>query len=534
MIIKDYKLLYILLAFVAVCAFVTYSYTLEDAQITYRYAMRYAEGYPWGTWNRNEAPIEGFTTFLWMLIISQFGPNLDPIIHASKIIGITSTLGLIVLYYQLAVKSEQDQLNFIDNSNTLKQAAIYTAIFSALSLPINWYSTTGMETTTYMFLVSASLFLPIINRNIYVFAALCTALILIRPEGIAFALSASIYYGFKDKRYFYILGLSVAVFAALMIGRYMYFGHFMPNTYYAKSGGASLLHIKYGILYFGTFAASYWYLFLPFLLMPSLILKKRITLKNELFYFLAIAGVVFYYCIIAKSGGDNFSAFPHWRHGLILMPIVAFCAFYTLFASSINKTQHIAKTICALNLLLPLFVVFPVSQNFAKYYTNSDFSLTNDVRNNPMLIWLKERSDKNITVATSLAGELPLTMDVNHIDILGLNDKVVANEGTFDPDGPIDSKTKMSYIIERQPELIEAYISPQCVMDGDYQCATEFRTKMTLELLAEKGFTSNYLIIKNAPYEHFNRAMFIRKDYYHSYAKAKGVEAISWSLKAAQ
>ena len=530
MIIKDYKLLYILLGFMLACGFVGYSFTLEDAQITYRYAMRFAEGYPWATWNRDEAPIEGFTTVLWMFVISLFGPNLDSIVHASKIIGLASTLGLVVLYYQLAVKSQAGDINFIDNSETLKLAALFTACFCAVSLPISWYATTGMETTTYMFMVSAALFFPIISRNIYIFALLCCCLIVIRPEGIAFAFSASLYYGFKDKRYFATLVLSLLTFCGLIIGRYLYFDNLMPNTYYAKSGGSSLQHITYGVLYFGSFAVSYWYLFAPFLLLPGLIKQQVITIKNELFYFLALAGVIFYFCIIAKSGGDNFSAFPHWRHGLILLPIIAFCAFFTLFSSKLSNKLNIAKGLCVLHLILPMVAVFPFNQTFAQFYLASDLSLKNNINNNPMFLWLKQKNSPDITIATSLAGELPLTIDYKHIDVLGLNDVVVANEGTFDPDGPTDSKTKMSYVIERKPEIIEAYFAPDCIRQQEVKCALKGRPKMAKELLTNPDFIANYLLIDNAPYEYFNRAMFIRKDYYHAHAKQNGIVAIDWQL----
>ncbi len=113
MIIKNHWLLFVLLIISTLIISLTYSFTLEDAQITYRYALRYSEGYPWGTWNRSEEPVEGFTTVLWMFILSLFGPDLQAIIHSSKIIGGLSALGLVTIYYQVAFQSQHDEINFI-------------------------------------------------------------------------------------------------------------------------------------------------------------------------------------------------------------------------------------------------------------------------------------------------------------------------------------------------------------------------------------------------------------------------------------
>ena len=54
----SYRIFFALAFFIILCLAATYSFTLEDAQITYRYALRYSEGFSWGTWNRDEVPIE--------------------------------------------------------------------------------------------------------------------------------------------------------------------------------------------------------------------------------------------------------------------------------------------------------------------------------------------------------------------------------------------------------------------------------------------------------------------------------------------
>lgn len=526
--LKNYNFFYLLAFFVLIFLILTYSYTLEDAQITYRYALRYSEGYPWGTWNRNEVPIEGFTTVLWMFVISLFGPSLNSIAHASKVIGGFSALGLVFLFFTLSVKCQKGEITFINNNFALNKASLFTAIFCALSLPINWYATSGMETVTFIFLISLTLLGPLIKINILIYSLTCIALVAIRPEGIMFAIASTLFFGTRDRRYLYVLFIIIIVFITIFVHRYLLFKEIMPNTYLAKSGDAGLRHLKFGIFYFGSFIISYWYIFLPFLAMPIILKRKILTLRKDNFYFIGIFGIALFYIIIAKSGGDNFSAFPHWRHGLVLLPIVALFSFYTLFQLNIRYSSHIASFICILNFILPIISVFPSSQAMSRFYNLGDFSIQHNMLNNPMFIWLRENNRNDITIATSLAGELPLTVDFNHIDILGLNDRTIAHLGLFDPHGPVDSKTYMSYVIDRMPEIIEAYFPPECVTQIDRECLLRARPMMTMDLLSNPAFVEGYLLIENAPYEYFNRSLFIRKDYYLSYGRLHGIVGIKW------
>lgn len=526
--LTENKTLWGLLGFMVLGLTLTYGQTLEDAQITYRYALRYAEGYPWGTWNRLEAPVEGFTTILWMFVISLFGPNLDAIAHASKILSGMAALGLVVLYFAVAIKSEKNQLFYLNNSHALKNAAICTSIFCAVSSPIVWYATSGMETVAFIFLINFALLAPPINFNIVAYTFVLISLVAIRPEGIMFAAAAALYYGAKDRRYFAVFVFVIISVSLIFLHRYIYFGELMPNTYFAKSGSSGFNHLKSGVLYFGSFLVSYWFVFLPFLATPYLFVSKKLKYKDDDFYLLSILGILIYGVVIARSGGDNFSAFPHWRHGLVLLPLAAFLSFYTLFKLELKNAGRIAFFICICNLILPLFLVLPTSQSMWAHYSGSQLGFQNDILKNPMFIWLKDKNRSDITIATSLAGELPLTVDFNHIDILGLNDKVIAHEGSFDPNGPVDSKTNMPYVIRRRPEIIEAYVEPQCVINGNKDCVLKARRMMTEELFSNVTFSTEYLLITNAPYEYFNRAIFVRRDYYADYAIFAGIEASEW------
>jgi len=73
-----------------------FSYTIDDAYITFRYSKNLAAGFG-PTYNPGLPPVEGYTTFLWMLIMTLphfMGVNVATF---SKILGILLTCGTFAL-----------------------------------------------------------------------------------------------------------------------------------------------------------------------------------------------------------------------------------------------------------------------------------------------------------------------------------------------------------------------------------------------------------------------------------------------------
>ena len=548
------KTLVLLLAIAVVFNILFFSNTLEDAQITFRYALRWSEGFDFGMWNRTGNPVEGFTTFLWMVYLSQFGPNIDSIVTASKITGILAQLSIIGLFFRLHKaygEGETMALGLFDGQQAqASQAFLYAAIGVSVSLPLTWYASSGMEMLVFVALISYALFLPLLTANLFVLALISVLLVLTRPDGIMFAFAAPLYCWFigKDKKYLWVAVASIIAFVSLIAFRYSYFGYFMPNSYYAKSANAEgLHHLKYGILYFGSYVVNYLYLFIPMVLAIWGILRKKQWLSHS-FLPLAFAGIALYFAIVAKAGGDNFSAFPMWRHGLNLFPLTLFCTFFALRYLGHAKTRQMSQGILALIVVMPLIFTFPTRNgSFLRGEMAEQIAafpnLSHDYRNNDLMLWLNNISDENTVISTLLAGELPLTVDAYHLDVLGLNTEEVAHTGTFDTNGPIDSKSNMSYILSQSPDIMEGYVNAdKVVAHRDVETALKARQKMNFELLLDERFEQNYLMITNAPYPSFNRVLFIHKAYYDKIRHRHDVQVkpvtelvkVAKAMKAAQ
>src|SRR4051812_44821620 len=82
------------------------------------------------------------------------------------------------------------------------------------------------------------------------------------------------------------------------------------------------------------------------------------------------------------------------------------------------------------------------------------------------IAWLASLATPTTTISSSYGGALPFVVDAVHIDALGLNTPYIARNGTFDPDGPQDSKTDMRWVIEQRTDIIEGYLSGMALRRG--------------------------------------------------------------------
>lgn len=494
-----------------------YYSTLEDALITFRYAERWSEGYDFGMWNRTGAPVEGFTTLLWMILLSAFGPQAASIVTASKFLGYSSYLALIALFLTLGFSkhnvADSAHLKITGTPEQFSRACLATAMALALCMPLSWYALTGMETATFTLLISFSVFLPLLTRNVIPLVVVAVALVLIRPEGVLVSVAAAGYWyvATRDRRLFIVGVVALLTAVALTAFRWQYFGYLLPNTYYAKSGTAGARHLLAGITYYRDAYLFFWMLSVPFLLLLGVALVRRQKLPS-LFWAMLLSQIAFM-ILIARSGGDSIYAFPLYRHFIVLLPL--FCCATFLLVEKLPVGQGIMTISILVTLLFaPIFqskLLRSEVRALPSHFKEGQVFRHSYERPAELIQWLATKTSQETVVATSLAGHIPFYVDANHIDILGLNDELIAHDGTFDPFGPIDSKTDMSLVLDRSPDIIEGYMKADHLLGGNAaRVIFGARSKMNIELLNDHRFRNEYKIITNAPYDSFNRILFVR------------------------
>ena len=506
-----------------------YYQTLEDAHITYRYSILLAHGEKLGAWNPGGEPVEGFSSMLWMLLLSAAAKAHFNIIHASKMLGLISYMLLVFvpLYVGQVIADRKECA--IGGLNP--RAFDFTAAALAFYLPMAWYATSGMEAVPFALLVGLVFFWPFIAESAAVLGVLGGLIVLMRPEGILIAVLAFGCHALVRWRNAKSiraplagLGSAVVAFVVLTVFRLWYFGYPAPNTYYAKAAGG-LLNLEAGAIYVAGFVGATAAVF-TCILSGCMVNFRRIAEKPFLLFALFLTALYMLYCI--KVGGDPASAFPLWRHFVHLAPIWLF-ALGAVCASVFEKDLP-AIIVLGFVLLITDFNMgwqqngFAAKQFIANVRGLHFFQIEPP---NPYFTWLDQLADGQALISTSLAGKIPYYVRGNFIDADGLNDAHIAHFGTVDPNGPVDSRSDMNYVLSLKPDIIEGYFSGLDLRNGKTRGELiGFRAKMSNEMLDNPSFRSEYEFVVNAPYQDLDRVIFVRKSFLEKRGRPPGLEVI--------
>lgn len=218
-----------------------FDHTNDDAFITYRYSQALATGF--GPHFNPGEPVEGYTNFLWMLLLAGVHAVLgaDALPSASKWIGLLAMAGAVASTPMLGRRALGGEAP--ETARVLGAlAAILVAVFPGVALN----ATSGLETGLFTLLIVAALVTA--NENTEAAPVWCSlsgscwaAALLTRPEAAAiFGVWWVVHYGLgiRGRAAFADIAPPVAAFIALSLFRFfVYDGALLPNTWYAKSGG---------------------------------------------------------------------------------------------------------------------------------------------------------------------------------------------------------------------------------------------------------------------------------------------------------
>lgn len=349
------------------------AWTCDDAFIVFRYARNLVDGLGL-VFNAGER-VEGFTDLLWVLWTAPaFVLRVDPETW-TQAWGIAAYAGAIFLL-------GLDHLRLVRRLSAPAWAWIpLAAVGAAAHGDWNIWATSGLETSALTFLfvagyVALAAGVPDSRR------ALLTGVIfglatLLRPDGVLLAVVGGLFVIARARR----AGPAVAYasgFLALcvpaQIFRLVYYGAFVPNTYWAKS--ANVAWWDQGFVYLRLYGEKYG----VFVLGPILVLFAILTLRRDepvrratfasdwaprVALAAAFAGV--YTIYVVRVGGD-------FMYARVLIPATPF--FLVLFelgwTALPRKTPLVAAlVIAALPIALPLLFLRPMhGQSLVKGVAN--------------------------------------------------------------------------------------------------------------------------------------------------------------------
>lgn len=348
-------------ALTAICAaFVAHAIWLacvaEDSYITYRFARNVAEGYGF-VFNVGDAPIEGFSNFLWLqLCVAALKLGLDPA-RTTQIVGVLAGIGTLLVTWLFARR-------VIAISNA---AALFAVAALAAAGPLPTWASSGMETVFFTFCVTcavycASRFISSARSGYAWLTALALfAATLTRPEGFGIAgivlaavcaLSAS---GIQRRHALAVTAAFAVAFAVYFAWRYTTFGYPLPNTFYAKTGGGPA-QLWRGLVYLAYFGLHYLLPWTPWIVLFAWQASERLRFPaiSEARHFagLVIAGAVLtgYLAYVLLVGGDYMAMY---RFIVPVMPlmfaVLGLCADHAVKAVAMNTSRRLVIGVLALS-----------------------------------------------------------------------------------------------------------------------------------------------------------------------------------------
>lgn len=280
----------------------------DDAFISFRYAQNLIDGHGL-VYNVGER-VEGYTNFLWTIIIAGFMLlKFDPV-PVSMILGALAyfaTAGLLGwVSYRLFRKSEENATLFFPMA----------ALGILLMHDYHVFATSGLETSFTAMLATLGFVLLVLARSARTFLWAGIVLILggvTRPDAMLFyavGIPYLLLLGKSERRslFLYLLPL-LFMYLPYWFARYLYYGFPFPNTYYAKS--ADLPYYSQGFAYLKLFIKSYYILrlVLPALLVALImrfrdVISTRFTEPRDRALLLALFFILPYTAYVVRSGGD--------------------------------------------------------------------------------------------------------------------------------------------------------------------------------------------------------------------------------------
>jgi len=473
--------------------------TLDDAYITFRYARHLAEGYGFGAWNHVGERVEGYSSLLWMLLLAGAARLGIDVRIASKVLGISAAL--IVIGALMWRRNDRP--------------AFLAGLFLALYVPFLLYAASGMEAVAFTSLVTLALVAPAAWQPI-----VAPLLVAMRPEGALVTAVDVVALAWRRERWRWIVATALTgglTFAAIAVHRWIAYHALAPNTYYAKVAGGGFGHVKLGVVYVGGWMLAH--LLVVALLAIGAIAMWRARDRRGL---TCVALLVAYILYMASAGGDPPTAFPLWRQFVHIAPAWVLVATTGLTSILRYRAWRQVAAVVGLALAANLGIVLVQGRGGPR----------------PGAIdyveWLASLSTPTTIISSSYGGALPFIVDAIHIDALGLNTPYIAKYGTFDPDGPQDSKTDMRWVVEQRPDIIEGYLSGKALLRGGdpNEIVGALRRKMVLEMVSSPRFQSEYVFVRNAPYDRMDRAAFLRADFCANHPRRDMLDCVPVSQTA--
>lgn len=418
-----------------------FPYTTDDSYVVFRYAQNLAAGNG-ATFNAGQTPVEGYTTFLWMLLMAvPHALGLNAVIFA-KVAGIACTIGLVMtaakFTWCLSLDESRDRRALLSSFTVALLCAPFSTSVHAVS---------GMGTALIALLLTALLYRTTrlvsdpTPRGAIVVALLALLAGLTRPDANIVA----------------VVGM---VAAAVMLPR---------ERRSALLWSAVVFYVLPGAVYFWWRTKTYGHLFpLPFYV--KVVHQRVLSGLPDVVQFSVYIGLHLGILIILGFRRLPWAAVPALAAGWAGLLFFVFPAHYVSFASrylfpltplcAVVAARGLGNLLALLELqarsgeragrlgafLIASLVVAGQLTDFSRLHAeSSEYALgmrrAHERLGNRLRLMRRERP---LVLATSEAGRIPYLSGWQTIDAFGLNDALIATTWSHDP----------ALVVSRHPDLV--------------------------------------------------------------------------------
>lgn len=498
-----------------------YQQISDDAFISFRYARNLAAGHG-PVFNPGER-VEGYTNPLLVLIAAGFFRlGVSPLVGVVWL-TILASVALLGLVYWSA--------RLIAGPGVSPVLLLVAPLLVAASRNLAYWSTSGLETVPLAVLLAAAVGVYLRERErpgrrwSGVLFALCY---LLRPDAALFGLAATAHAlawpvgvakpGLRGR-----LRAAAGVWAPVLVTvalhlawRQWYYGEWLPNTFYAKTGGG-LRHVLSGLGYVAGYAGTYGGLLLN-LAPPAYLLAAKPGPRAAL----PLLCIGLYLPFPILVGGDYF---PHYRLLAPLLPLLAVVwaeALRRLWATvgrrlpagaRVGVAAALAAGMLGLALrlvtvadphpLVPMTGMLPwraAAHNLRALVGGRPYWMAREEQIMPTVAgrYLSRRFTPDTVLAIYSVGQVPYFAGLPTIDMYGLADRHIARARPARWRGAIaHERHDGAYVVGRRPDVILP--EPLWICRSDKPADLEERMRLlargqdgTREMLHAPGFWNRY------------------------------------------
>lgn len=418
-----------------------FDFTIDDTFITFRYSRNLADGFG-PTFNPGQAPVEGYTTFLWMLIMSiPHFLRFDALLF-SKLFGMA--LGELTLIFAMLIST---QISAVKLPGQKLLAASVTCLFIAAFYPMAIHTISGMETVLFTALLAGTVYVALLSDT-HRMAAIVTpvAMLLLgltRPEGnlLNAGLLAALLFNrtspYRRTLLYSTLLLYIVPGILYFAWRLSYYQLLFPLPYYSKLGNN---HRPEGV----TSVFSFILMIAPSIMFPLLFAFRKVTRQHIIVATPIVSLLLFYLFPQHIMGIYSRFVFPaapllHALSGAGVINLLV--NFQSGSESKSTAMNSLFAIVC-----IALVALSPLA-NIATIRSQSQGAVR---AINPYIYFGRLLRSfpaaRPMTLAIGDAGAIPYYSQWNTIDLVGLNDPVTLFETSH--------QAYLEYVFSKDPDLI--------------------------------------------------------------------------------